>query len=202
MTDDPSVRKQLGAGPRGSGPAGPGDPRDADHGEEASSGGGVPPAPGDVRQTPTGARPGAAVQFGIGPGGPPGLVRSARRDERIERLRTWLDEYGTALESGDLEALERLFAVQTRFQPGPFATLLRGRRSIRRYWEGVLPARSGLAIAAEVLGAGATHGIAHWRLTWRNAGGREQIADGVLIAAFDPIGRCTSLREWTIDAPS
>jgi SnoaL-like domain len=138
--------------------------------------------------------PGSGPAFTPGPRGAP--------VDRVDRFRIWLQRYAEALETGDLESLDRLFAVQTSYQPGPFATLLNGRRAIRSYWEAVLEDRVGLSIRAEVLGAGGTHAVAHWRLTWRDGGadGAERVADGILIAALDAFGRCNSLREWSIQA--
>ena len=55
----------------------------------------------------------------------------------------------------------------------------------------------GLSIVAEVLGAGATYGMAHWTLTWAgdSSGSR---ADGILLVALDPTGRGAAIREWTL----
>ena len=47
------------------------------------------------------------------------------------------------------------------------------------------------AFSAQVLGAGDTYGVAHWRVA-----SRDRALDGVLVAALDDRGRCTSLRQW------
>jgi len=49
-----------------------------------------------------------------------------------------------------------------------------------------------------VLGAGETYAVAHWRATFRRAdeAAARSALDGVLMAAFDRSGRCTSLRQW------
>ncbi len=156
------------------------------------------PAPGPEAGPAPARRSGATLGPGTGQASGPGS-RGASAD-RVERFRSWLQAYAEALKTGTLGSLDRLFAVQTSYQPGPFAALLHGRRSIRSYWEAVLEDRAGLAISAEVLGAGGTHAVAHWRLTWRDGGpdGAERVADGVLIAALDAFGRCNSLREWSI----
>lgn len=146
--------------------------------------------------------------------GPPparlGQAAGAGAADRIERWRSWLESFASALETGDLTAIDRLFAVETSYQAGPFSPLLRGRRSIRSYWETVLADRAGLAISAEALGVGATYAVAHWTLTWGTGGdsaarsGGEsptssgRTADGMILAAFDPMGRCSSFREWTL----
>jgi hypothetical protein len=40
--------------------------------------------------------------------------------------------------------------------------------------------------------------VAHWRATFRRAdeAAARSALDGVLMAAFDRSGRCTSLRQW------
>jgi hypothetical protein len=129
--------------------------------------------------------------------GPPPVAPStggtAAPAERVERWRAWLETFASALETGDGAAIDRLFAVETSYQPGPFAAILNGRRAIRAYLEGVRGDRAGLAISAEALGVGATYAIAHWRHEWSSGA-----ADGIVLAAFDPFGRCTSFREWTL----
>ena len=49
----------------------------------------------------------------------------------------------------------------------------------------------GATFTAQVLGAGDTYGVAHWRV----ASG-ELALDGVWVVALDPRGRCESLRQW------
>ncbi len=116
---------------------------------------------------------------------------------RVERFRTWLEEYATALERNDLGALDRLFTVEATWRPTPFAPIIRGRRRIREHLEAQLAERPAPAITARALGVGSTYAIAHWVSGWQ-AGGREVVEDGILLAAFDQFGRCTSLRTWDV----
>ncbi len=118
--------------------------------------------------------------------------------ERMERVRAWVESFTLALESGDLDALGRLFAIECSWQPGPFAPVLQGRAAIRAHAEGRLAAMPGLDSRAEILGVGSTYAIAHWALTW-GARGPGDRADGVLLVALDPMGRCSAIREWTLD---
>jgi hypothetical protein len=122
----------------------------------------------------------------------------ARGGDRVERFRAWLEEFATALETGQLAALDRLFAIEATFRPGPFAAVLRGRRAIRGYYETLLAGRPSVSINAQVLGVGATYGIAHWVSGWK-AGDADAVADGIMLVALDPFGRCTSLREWSVN---
>jgi hypothetical protein len=117
--------------------------------------------------------------------------------DRVERFRAWVEAYANALEGGDLDALDRLFAVEATYRPGPFSAIVRGRRAIRSYLETVLADRPGLAVQARALGVGSTYAIAHWVAAWEAPQG-DAVADAIMLAAFDPFGRCTSLREWSV----
>ena len=120
--------------------------------------------------------------------------------ERMERVRAWVESFTLALEGGDLDALGRLFAIECSWQPGPFVPALQGRAAIRGHVEGRLAAMPGLDTRAEVLGAGATYAVFHWALGWGARGAGER-ADGVLLVALDPMGRCAAIREWTLGEP-
>lgn len=117
---------------------------------------------------------------------------------RIERFRNWLEEYATALEQREIGAIERLFTVEATYRPTPFTPILRGRRRIREFLENQMAERPTLAITARALGVGTTYAIAHWVSGWRTESGGEAVEDGILLAAFDPFGRCTSLRTWQV----
>jgi hypothetical protein len=121
--------------------------------------------------------------------------------ERIERFRAWMEEYATALETNDLGALDRLFAVEATYRPGPFSSVVRGRRAIRSYLESLMADRPSLAVNARALGVGSTYAIAHWVSGWR-VGDTYPVEDGILLAAFDQFGRCTSLRAWAVASDS
>jgi hypothetical protein len=116
---------------------------------------------------------------------------------RIERFRAWLEEYATALERHEPGALDRLFTVEATYRPTPFAPVLRGRRRIREYVEAQMAERPSLAVTARALGVGSTYAIANWVSGWHADGG-EVVEDGILLAAFDQFGRCTSLRTWHV----
>lgn len=120
--------------------------------------------------------------------------------ERMERVRAWVESFMVALESGDLDALGRLFAVECSWQPGPFTPALQGRAAIRAHVTERLATMPGLDTRAEVLGAGSTYAIVHWTLGWGTRGAGER-ADGVLLVALDPMGRCAAIREWTLGEP-
>lgn len=119
---------------------------------------------------------------------------------RIERFRAWLEAYAQALEDGDPVTAASLFVLGATYRPDPFATGLSGRPAIQAHLEALIAERPGMLIRARALGMGSTYGVAHWVAAWPAAdGGDDQgVSDGLLLVAFDPLGRCTSLREWSI----
>jgi hypothetical protein len=126
------------------------------------------------------------------PGGP----------NRIQRFVAWLDAFGGALERHDLDALDALFAVEASYRPTPFAPVVRGRRRIRDALAAQIEGRTAMAVTARALGVGSTYAIAHWAASWQASDGRDAVEDAVLLAAFDPFGRCTSLRTWSVTGGS
>lgn len=138
----------------------------------------------------------------LGGGGP---RRSNGHDAggRVERIRAWLVRFGDAWEALDAEAIEAQFAPGALFQPMPFEPALQGKPAIRRHWEELLAEQAEVDFRAELLGAGETYGVAHYRATYRSpAGTLERSAiDGMLMGAFDRSGRCTSLRMWRHAGP-
>ena len=109
----------------------------------------------------------------------------------LKAFTDWLTSFGDAWEAGDADAAGVLFTVGATFQPTPFAELLRGRRAIGRYLADLFAGLPRASFSAQVLGAGDTYGVAHWRV-----GNASRAIDGVLVAALDERGRCTSLRQW------
>jgi ketosteroid isomerase-like protein len=115
----------------------------------------------------------------------------ARSASRVDEVSRWLTALGDGWESGDADAVASLFAVGATMQATPFDELIRGKRAIRDHFADEFQGWPGASFAAQVLGAGDTYGVAHWRVT---SGSRAR--DGVLVAALDGRGRCTSLRQW------
>ena len=119
---------------------------------------------------------------------------------RVETFRDWLARYGDAWEQADPEGAGALFAPAASFRATPFAAEARGSGAIRDLWGSLVPAGARV-FTAEVLGVGEAYGLAHWRATARDPAERDTpgsvtTEDGILLAAFDPRGRCTSLRRW------
>ncbi len=109
----------------------------------------------------------------------------------LNAFTTWLTSYGDAWEQADAELAGSLFAVGATLQDTPFSQLLRGRRAIREHLAELFATWEEATFSAQILGAGDTYGVAHWRIA-----SPERAVDGVLVAALDERGRCTSLRQW------
>ena len=114
-----------------------------------------------------------------------------RGASRVDEFSRWLTAFGDAWEAGEPKDLATLFAVGATLQPTPFAELIRGRRAIRDHLAAEFARWPAASFSAQVLGAGDTYGIAHWRVS-----SRDHAQDGVVVAALDERGRCTSLRQW------
>jgi hypothetical protein len=82
--------------------------------------------------------------------------------------------------------------------------VVRGRRKIRDALAATIEPRRSLAVTARALGVGSTYAIAHWAAAWEHTDGHAEVEDAILLAAFDPFGRCTSLRIWSVlgDTPT
>ena len=81
--------------------------------------------------------------------------------------------------------------VDATFQPTPFDPLLRGRRAIVAWFESEFGRWDRPSFGAQVLGAGETYGVAHFRVA-----STDRAVDGVMVVALDDRGRCASLRQW------
>lgn len=128
---------------------------------------------------------------------PAPIARGAGRSVFVEAFAGWLTAFGDAWEARDAQAMTALFAPGATMQPTPFAPLVRGRPEITEYWQSELAAAGEARFGAQVLGAGDTYGVAHWRVSFGALeGGRTRVRDGILLAALDARGRCTSLRAW------
>ncbi len=124
-----------------------------------------------------------------------------RQPPLLEAFRAWLTAFGDAWERADADALAALFAPAATIQPAPFAERVRGRQQISDHWQAELAGLADVRFAGQVLGAGDTYGIAQYRLSYRvGDAGPSRMRDGILLAALDERGRCTSLRAWWHDA--
>jgi hypothetical protein len=120
-----------------------------------------------------------------------------RQPPRLDAFASWLAAFGDAWEATDAEVMAALFTLGATIQLSPFAELVRGRRLIREHWQAELDGLAEVHFRAQVLGAGDTYGIAHWRVSFvARAGEAARLRDGILLAAFDGRGQCTSLRLW------
>jgi hypothetical protein len=120
------------------------------------------------------------------------VTSSLRRTPRVESFARWLTGLGDAWEAADSSAFRTLFVVGATFAPDPFAPLIRGRAGIAAWFEERFVAWPRASFVAQVLGAGDTYGVAHFRVATA-----DRALDGVWVVALDARGRCESLREWS-----
>jgi hypothetical protein len=119
----------------------------------------------------------------------------------LQAMTVWLTAFGDAWERRNANATAALFAPGATFQPSPFGELVRGRSRISAHWAEVMSGQQAIRFQGEILGVGATYGIAHWRVVMGQDDDHPiRVVDGILLAAFDRRGRATSVRSWSHEA--
>lgn len=109
----------------------------------------------------------------------------------------WLERYREAWEGRDPQAAVRLFAPQATYQETPYDIPMQGESEIYEYWAEVPNSQEDIHFNWQVLAVTGQSGIAHWQARFRRLPNGPQVhLDGVLVADFDPEGRCTAFREW------
>jgi uncharacterized protein (TIGR02246 family) len=107
----------------------------------------------------------------------------------------WLRRYFDAWASNDADEVAALFSEDAVYAYGPFREETRGREAIVRAWvDGGVPAE--LRTDVEPIAVEGDRGVAHWRVTFLDDGGRPTEVDGIVVCDFDEAGRCTLHREW------
>ncbi len=116
----------------------------------------------------------------------------------MEGFKLWLNRYADAWRLGDPDAIVDLFAPDARYQDSPFSEPLEGRAAIREYWaQGARHSKHDVEYEAEALATADEGGLAHWHAEFTSAPVENRVElDGILIAAIDEHGECTSFREW------
>jgi hypothetical protein len=118
-----------------------------------------------------------------------------RQPPLLEAFTAWLSRFGDSWEAADADAMVADFGPAASLQATPFAAPVRGGEPIADYWRRELADVTDVHFSAQVLGAGDTYGIAHWRVAF-SRGDVPWTRDGILLAALDARGRCASLRMW------
>jgi uncharacterized protein (TIGR02246 family) len=116
----------------------------------------------------------------------------------VEVFKLWLNRYADAWRVGDPDAIVELFAPEALYQDTPFSEPLQGREAIHEYWaQGVRHSKHDAEYEAEALATGDGIGLAHWHAEFTSAPQEHRVElDGILMAAIDDDGQCTSFREW------
>ena len=115
----------------------------------------------------------------------------------VQNFAAWLTAFGDAWEQHNPDATAALLAPGATLQPSPFGDLVRGRRRLAAHWAEVMAEQQAIRFQAEILGVGATYGLAHWRVVFGGENRTVRVVDGILPAAFDRRERATSARGWS-----
>ena len=115
---------------------------------------------------------------------------------------SWLERYGKAWETGDVEGVARLFSEDARYHEKPFDDPVVGHAAIKQYWrDGASEAQEDVRFGFTVWAVSGDQCFSHWRASFNRikTGGLVQL-DGAfrLIFERDAAGglTCTSLQEW------
>jgi hypothetical protein len=115
----------------------------------------------------------------------------------LTAFRSWLDAYGKAWESRNVEAAAALYADDGTYQVTPFLEPMRGRKAIFEYWSEVARTEENVRFGYEILVSNAEINIARWSASFVIVPqGLQTRLDGIFLISLDEQGRCKSLREW------
>jgi hypothetical protein len=115
----------------------------------------------------------------------------------LTAFRYWLDAYGKAWESRNVEAAAALYADDGTYQVTPFLEPMRGRKAIFKYWSEVARTEKNVRFGYEILVSNAEINIARWSASFVIVPqGLQARLDGIFLISLDEQGRCKSLREW------
>ena len=115
---------------------------------------------------------------------------------------SWLDRYGKAWETGDVEGVARLFSEDACYHEKPFDEPMVGRAAIKQYWrDGASEAQANVRFGFTVWAVSGNQCFSHWWASFnRIKTGALVRLDGAFRLIFhrDAAGvlTCTSLQEW------
>ncbi len=114
-----------------------------------------------------------------------------------DELRAWFDAYKRAWETRDAEAAAALFAETAVYQEKPFGKPMRGRATIRAYWEHIPRTQDDIRFHYKVIGLASDGGTVHWWASFvRLPSGKRLHLDGVAAVTLGGDGKCRLFREW------
>ena len=131
----------------------------------------------------------------------PGNVTHREAMMTEQDVQNWLDEYGRAWVAGDPNRVVALFSTTATYRETPFDDPMRGRHSIRKYWEeGAAGAQEDVQFASQVWAVANDTAFAGWqaRFTEKASGARVEL-DGTFRLVFSGEQgalQCTALQEW------
>lgn len=115
----------------------------------------------------------------------------------VEKLQSWLGDYGKAWETKNAKKAGKLFSVDATYRESPYDAPFDGRKAIQDYWSGVTKDQADIEFTSEVLAVLEGKGIAHWHATFTQPStGAKNTLDGIFVLEFAEDGLCQKLEEW------
>jgi hypothetical protein len=112
-------------------------------------------------------------------------------------FRAWMEAYKRAWEARDPELAASLFAELSVYQERPYGDPMRGRATVRAYWEHIPRTQEDVHFFYEVLAVTGDTGAAHWWASFlRIPSGKRIHLDGAAAVTLDGEGKCRLFREW------
>lgn len=114
-----------------------------------------------------------------------------------ESLESWLRAYGKAWEHRNAQAAADLFSEDVLYSVLPFTLPINGRHELLKYWTHVTSSQDEIRFDFEIIAAGPTEGVAHWRASFLRPIEKKRLElDGICVLVLNCEGRCTHFREW------
>ncbi len=115
----------------------------------------------------------------------------------VEKLQTWLGDYGKAWETKSAKKAGKLFTADATYRETPYDAPFAGRKAIQDYWSGVTKDQADIKFTSEVLSVSDNKGIAHWHATFSQPStGAKNTLDGIFVMEFAADGLCQKFEEW------
>lgn len=115
----------------------------------------------------------------------------------VEKLQSWLNDYGKAWESKKADKAVKLFSADATYQESPYDAPFVGKQAIHDYWSNVTKDQKNIEFTSEVLSVSGNTGIAHWHAEFTQpSSGSKVTLDGIFVLQFAADGLCHELKEW------
>jgi len=115
----------------------------------------------------------------------------------LEVFRSWLDSYGRAWESRDIQSFKGLFTDDATYHANPFSEPICGYAAILDYLSNVMCSQDQIKFNHEVLAITQDFGIARWWASFVHISSKTKVKlDGIFVVSLDAEKRCKDLKQW------